>query len=984
MKKRIGLLVALGLLGAQFSAADAPSLPNPVLTALDSGVDDERAVSLALGIDDLDVQVEIVGNVAETTLTAHFANSTDSDLEGTFTLQMPDGAVVTGYALDVDKQMIDGVLMPAVRARLEFEEKLRQGIDPGVAEVRHGNLFSTRVYPIIGGAGRTIRVRFASPVTPTRGYVLPLASAASIAQVKFAVRMRKADAAPALAWPVGARSEWRRDGGDLVNDVSLEDQALEGELAIAAAASDGRAFVTRHASGRRFVELRDVASGPPAAAPPAPRSLRIYWDRSSSRRDDALDREHEFLQRYLAATGVTQVQVVAFNSSGPTVSTPPDAAQVMRFLRNLDYRGATSFAVLSEIRSTSAEQCLLFSDGIATVDSRPELHPGCPLQVITSAPDADLGYLGMLARANGGVVISLARVDIDAGLRLLQTPAPRIVEARGDDGEALRFVSYEAGPRGWAAVVEAPVHGDVILRICGAEADAIIERRYALLDNQGPFSGAGALWAANRVLELAGDAEREPEVRDLARRFSVASPALSFVVLESPDDYLEAGIAPPASYPRELMEEYLESKRDADEQAAERKSEWLEDLIDEWNGQQEWWKARYGRSHSNEKLESVVAAAPSAGGATGQLADRPAAEALQRTSPAPRYSRRYVGGGFDGGEIEEVVVTGLRTSKTGPTISLALEPWNLDKPYLEALEAVDAADPGEYARELEAQEARYGSMPAFYFDVAEWLYRHERLPEAIEMLLSALEIPAQDTQTLVVVADRLNRYGAIDRAVWAYEQVRRLEPHRPQPTRNLALALAQRATSARGAGARADLERAMALLTELIMTPVDEEYAGIELVALTDANEIIPRLRAAGSGKPGLDPRLVALLDVDLRVVIEWNTPGTDMDLWVDQPDGERSIYSNPLTHIGGQLSNDMTSGYGPEQYLLRRAINGEYAIKIDVYAADAINPNGATMVTAHLTRNYGRRNSQTETMELELKPDEEGEMLVGRFRVGR
>jgi hypothetical protein len=41
-------------------------------------------------------------------------------------------------------------------------------------------------------------------------------------------------------------------------------------------------------------------------------------------------------------------------------------------------------------------------------------------------------------------------------------------------------------------------------------------------------------------------------------------------------------------------------------------------------------------------------------------------------------------------------------------------------------------------------------------------------------------------------------------------------------------------------------------------------------------------------------------------------------------------------------------------------------------------------MVTAHLTRNYGRRSQQTETMEIELKPGDEGEKLVGKFSVGR
>jgi hypothetical protein len=46
------------------------------------------------------------------TVAARFTNSSRDDLEGTFSLQLPEIAVVTGYALDVDGQMIDGVLVP--------------------------------------------------------------------------------------------------------------------------------------------------------------------------------------------------------------------------------------------------------------------------------------------------------------------------------------------------------------------------------------------------------------------------------------------------------------------------------------------------------------------------------------------------------------------------------------------------------------------------------------------------------------------------------------------------------------------------------------------------------------------------------------------------------------------------------------------------------------------------------------------------------
>ncbi|HLA73185.1 MAG TPA: DUF2135 domain-containing protein [Steroidobacteraceae bacterium] len=77
-----------------------------------------------------------------------------------------------------------------------------------------------------------------------------------------------------------------------------------------------------------------------------------------------------------------------------------------------------------------------------------------------------------------------------------------------------------------------------------------------------------------------------------------------------------------------------------------------------------------------------------------------------------------------------------------------------------------------------------------------------------------------------------------------------------------------------------------------------------------------------------------------------------------------------------------MTEGLGPEEYLLHRAIPGEYRISVNVYAADSINPNGTTIVTAHLIRNFGRENQAEETMELELLPDETGEKTIGRFRV--
>jgi uncharacterized protein YfaP (DUF2135 family) len=149
-----------------------------------------------------------------------------------------------------------------------------------------------------------------------------------------------------------------------------------------------------------------------------------------------------------------------------------------------------------------------------------------------------------------------------------------------------------------------------------------------------------------------------------------------------------------------------------------------------------------------------------------------------------------------------------------------------------------------------------------------------------------------------------------------------------------------------------------------------------------EANRVLPEVKARG-GRVELDPRLIALLDTDLRILLEWNTDHTDMDLWVDEPSGERAIYSHPRTVIGGRLSNDMTQGYGPEEYLLRRAMPGKYEVRANVYASDQLNPNGSTTVRARIFRNWGRRDQQEQVLEIELKKGEGGTQLVGTIAVG-
>jgi hypothetical protein len=313
--------------------------------------------------------------------------------------------------------------------------------------------------------------------------------------------------------------------------------------------------------------------------------------------------------------------------------------------------------------------------------------------------------------------------------------------------------------------------------------------------------------------------------------------------------------------------------------------------------------------------------------------------------------------------------------------AIAIEPWKADRPYLAAL---DAASPADAERVFAAQQAEHGALPAFWLDVADWAWRKGDRRRAVRLLLSALELPTRDSATLSIVAERLLRYGEVERAVSLLERLAAAEDDRPQPRRSLALALARRAEGAPRDRARADLGRAIALLTEVVMTPWNNAYDGIEMIALMEANRLIPRYRALGGTELPLDRRLIALLDTDIRVVIEWQTDATDIDLWVDEPGGERAYFGNQRTRIGGHMSNDMTQGYGPEEYFLRTAPLGSYDVRANIYASDRIDPNGAQRVTARLIRDWGRPNEREEVVDIEVLPtDDERERRVGRLVFG-
>ena len=88
--------------------------------------------------------------------------------------------------------------------------------------------------------------------------------------------------------------------------------------------------------------------------------------------------------------------------------------------------------------------------------------------------------------------------------------------------------------------------------------------------------------------------------------------------------------------------------------------------------------------------------------------------------------------------------------------------------------------------------------------------------------------------------------------------------------------------------------------------------------------------------------------------MITWNTDNTDVDLHVIEPSGEECYYSHRRTSSGGDLTQDVTQGYGPEMYVLPRTEPGNYLIQAHYFASDQNRASVRTKVQALVFENWG------------------------------
>ena len=280
--------------------------------------------------------------------------------------------------------------------------------------------------------------------------------------------------------------------------------------------------ISRHGNGELFFDIDDA--GPPSTDRAArPRRVRVYWDHSASRADDDLEAERNLLVAYLDAVHPGIIDLVLFSGGAPElriVEAPQEADQLADILRELRYEGTGSGQDILDLALPPADACLYFSDGVLSVDPADAERIRCPLFTLSSAEDANRGFLRVLARRGMGVHLDLTAMSADDAVAGMTGRAPRVIGVASSDGRDVDYALLPSGPDRFRIIGPMPKSGEIIVTLAGGAKRTRTYATNALRPQQ--KDGIGTLWAVDRLHELiAGSRSDTDRIATLARRYSL-------------------------------------------------------------------------------------------------------------------------------------------------------------------------------------------------------------------------------------------------------------------------------------------------------------------------------------------------------------------------------------------------------------------------------------------------------------------------------
>jgi len=494
------------------------------------------------------VRVTTAGDMAVTEVEHVFHNSAAGrPREGTFRFPVPDGAMLTGMAMEIDGKLVEGEIVERDKARQVYDEVVDAMADPALLEWEAGNWFKLRVFPLAENADKKVVIRYTAPLSRgPNGY-------------EYAYDLAIADRSAGGAAP-GAIGEFTLD----VDGKQVSHEARVGGLELAVPIGSAPLVMREARKDATYTAVRLAPDASMMAAEAkGPRKVVIVFDTSRS------SLEGRALADQLLATSLAELApddhfVVLASDVAVVPSTPelvpvsPAAiAAATKFLAGIEPDGASDLgAALTAAAALHPSEVIYIGDGIPTWgEQKPAAldaladRLGAPIHAALIGKGATTALWGDLAGRTGGRAIIVRKIDDAMRFALAATHTseiPRMVAAHVViAGEAEVFpaqaTTIYAGDE-LVALIKTPAGTTpTTVTLTGVANGKPVSKAIPLpaaVDEPGVAQRYGADLIA--ALE-ARDAERETIVA-ASRDFGVLSKFTSLLVLENDEAYKKYAI----------------------------------------------------------------------------------------------------------------------------------------------------------------------------------------------------------------------------------------------------------------------------------------------------------------------------------------------------------------------------------------------------------------------------------------------------------
>ena len=558
--------------------------PHPPIIVIEQIKKDEQAIEI--GAYSVDAHVD--GMYAHVTTEFTVINKNSRVFEGELEFPLPDGATISGYAIDIDGAMVDARVVEKEKARIAFEAEVKKGVDPGIVEQVRGNSYRTRVYPIPANGHRKLRVTYIAPLTlNTNGdaaLALPMPrTKLTTRDVKISVNI------PGISEPTlsglgddrfkAAKAMW-------VVETHEKDIAPGDDILVAMPPLPNNFAIVEKTNGENFF-MASVLVPPQNASkdPKLPTSYRIIWDASGSRNPDDIKASRAVLE---ALPQKASYELHEFRNILEPVKKFNSLDKLLTYIDSIAYDGGTDFEPLKKIASQKFNgTTLFFTDGLDTyTNSLPSF--GTTSVALVSGAQHDTPTMRHIC---SGRVLDISILTPDEIIHQIVSPAPVVSNVTGASLSDIQGIGLPAIGRVTVTGRTKVNAGDITIALSNGN-------KYKVSLGNASQSTAQTIataWAASRIEELSPSADdHREELLALGRHFSIVSPVSSMIVFENLSQWLEYDIEPPDSL-TDIHKKWLaqhKSEAQLKEEEKENQKEWMEDLKEHWTERIAWWNTR--------------------------------------------------------------------------------------------------------------------------------------------------------------------------------------------------------------------------------------------------------------------------------------------------------------------------------------------------------------------------------------------------------